>query len=521
LSQDDIVQRSLRGSFALFAGNFVSTALSFVAILFIARLLGPDSYGVYTLCVLIPSLLLNFLGFGVTSGITRYAALYLSRGRPDVARRMTVNGAVFVIVFGVALAAIDLGTAGFTARSLLHRPEIEPLIQFASVFILVQAAFQSGVAALLGWSYMGRISGTTIVQGALRLAVVVPLLYLGYQVYGALAAYAISVGLGGLLAFYLLWQGMRGTKSEKGHFFSDVKTLLSYGRELFVGTFVTNISSQYVVLILAIIASNTYVGFYQSAANFVTAITITSGAIAQALFPAFAHLEGTKADVGRAFTLATKYMGFAIAPVIFLLMSASVQLIRLPLGSSYSAAAFFLTLLAFSNVSLIFGHGVLPSFFNGLGKPRYYMVFSLAGSGVIFALAPLLGIFAGFGVYGLIVSTLVANMVGVSVGIYLASRFFQAYVDGRACVSIVATSVLAFVVVSLLSSLSLPDAILLPVEVVVFAAVYLSAAPLLRAISPEDLDILRSALDGLGRFKVILLPILNYERWVLRIAGRK
>ncbi|MDA4131959.1 MAG: oligosaccharide flippase family protein, partial [Thaumarchaeota archaeon] len=107
MSDVEIAQRSTRGSFALFAGNFLSTVISFVAILFIARLLGPGDYGVYTLSVLVPTILLNFLGFGVNSGITRYAAYNLSQGDPGVARRMTVNGATFVLMVGVALSAVD------------------------------------------------------------------------------------------------------------------------------------------------------------------------------------------------------------------------------------------------------------------------------------------------------------------------------------------------------------------------------------------------------------------------------
>jgi stage V sporulation protein B len=519
LSDVEIAQRSTRGSFALFAGNFLSTVISFVAILFIARLLGPGDYGLYTLSVLVPTILLNFLGFGVNSGITRYAAYNLSQGDPGVARRMTVNGATFVLMVGVALSAVDYLAAGFLAGAILHRPDIAPMLRISASFILAQAVFQSGVAALLGWSYMGKIGATNIVQAALRLGVVVPLLYLGYGVYGALAAYFVSVALGGLLAYSLLWRGMRGPIASRGHFGPDVRTLLSYGRELFVGTFVTSISAQYVVLILAVIASNAYVGYYQSASNFIAAITLTSGAITQALFPAFAHLEGSGSDVARAFTYATKYMGFAITPIIFLLMGASLQIIRLPLGSSYATASTFLTLLALSNISFLFGLGVLPSFFNGMGRPRYYMLFSVSAAAVLFALAPLLSIVAGLGVVGLILSIFSANVVAVVIGLYLASRFLDAHVDLRACVSILASSLLAYLAVVAISRLHLEDAILLPVEIIVFVFVYLTAAPLLRAVGPEDLGILQSALSGLGRFQVVVQPVLRYERFVLRVSG--
>lgn len=62
--------------------------------------------------------------------------------------------------------------------------------------------------------------------------------------------------------------------------------------------------------------------------------------------------------------------------------------------------------------------------------------------------------------------------------------------------------------------------VLLVLEVVVFAVVYLTAAPLLRAIGPEDIEILSSALSGLGSFKSLILPVVAYERLVLRLSGR-
>ena len=521
MSHVEIARRSTRGSFALFAGNFTTTAISFVAIVIIARLLGPSQYGVYTLSILIPNILLNFLGLGVNSGITRYAAFHLSQDRPDIARRITNNGIAFVLLFGVALAAVCFAGAGFLSDFVLHRPDMAGLVRFASLIILAQALFQSAVSALLGWSLMGNISVTSVFQSSLRLLIAVPLVVLGFAVQGALVGYVLSIVIGGALGLLLLLRrtGRGGARPLEG-FGEDVRTMLTYGRTLFVGQFASNISAQYVLLILAAVAANTYVGYYQSASNFTSAITLTSGAITQALFPAFAHLEGTKGDLGRAFTLATKYMGFALTPVIFLLMGASVQLIVVPFGSSYSTASTYLALLALSNISLLFGQGVLASFFNGVGRPRFYMAYSLAGAGTLFVLAPLLTLGLGMGIPGLILSLFISNMVAVATGLYLSSRYFKTRIDLSAALSILGSSILAFLAVLPLGASHINGVVLLGLEVVVFAVVYLTAAPLLRAIRQDDIEILTSAVAGLGRFKSVVLPILAYERFLIHLGRR-
>ena len=147
------------------------------------------------------------------------------------------------------------------------------------------------------------------------------------------------------------------------------------------------------------------------------------------------------------------------------------------------------------------------------------MVFSLLATGALLVLAPLLSITMGLGVQGLIYSTLASNLVGVSIGLYFASQNFGARMDLRAALSILGSSVLSLFAVLPLEVSGFNDLVLLVAEIVVFAAVYLTAAPLLQAIGPEDLDVLASALEGLGRFKSLVLPVLGYERFIMKRFG--
>ena len=137
------------------------------------------------------------------------------------------------------------------------------------------------------------------------------------------------------------------------------------------------------------------------------------------------------------------------------------------------------------------------------------------------ALAPLLSIGLGLGVPGLIYSILISNMVAVTTGLYLASRHFDAKIDLQAALSIMSSSILAFLVILPIEMSRFNDLVSLTLEVFIFAAVYLTAVPLLRGLGPEDLEILGSALGGLGRFKSLVLPILAYERFIMRHSGRR
>ncbi len=446
----------------------------------ITRLLGKNEFGVYTLAILLPGILVNFLGFGVSSGIARYAAYHLSRDEPDVAKRMTINGLAFLFSVGLLLSTLCYVGAGPFSTDILHRPDIAGVARFASLYLLALCIFQSMLAALLGWSAMGSISLSNVSHSVMRLAVTAALVLLGFGTLGAIAGYATASFLAAILALAFLWSKMGGRPSGLSGFITDVRTMLSYGYSLFAGQFALNIAAQYVVIVLAAIASNSDVGLYQSAVNITAAISVVSAAMTQTLFPAFAHLQGSEGDIRQAFKYATKYMGFIIAPIIFFLMGSAPQLTDIVYSSAYSAATPYLELLALSNLSLLFGYGVLQSFFNGVGRTRLFMAFALSGAAAQIVLAPLLSIYAGLGIPGLIYSIAVANLIATTCGILLARRYLNAKVEMQSAFSILVTALVSYLALLALRTVQVGDIAQLLLGAVVFAVVYLTVAPVAR-----------------------------------------
>src|SRR2546428_7125032 len=109
LADIEVARRSASGSFILFAGNIISAAILAVTAILVTRLLGPAGFGAYTLLLVLPNLLQSFVGLGINAGITRYAALHLSKGEPEVARRLTFHGLIFIFVSGIFLFLVALG----------------------------------------------------------------------------------------------------------------------------------------------------------------------------------------------------------------------------------------------------------------------------------------------------------------------------------------------------------------------------------------------------------------------------
>jgi len=522
LSITAIAQRSTRASVVLFAGNFVSTGILAVSSIVIARLLGPSSYGSYTLVLLIPQIFQLFVGFGVNSAITRFSAYHIARGEEDVARRFSINSMVFLLLFGGALSAVCFVASGSVSADVLHRPELAPLVRDVSVAIIAQTALQASVQGLVGWNLTGLASMGSILQAALRLAIAPALVVSGFGVLGALTGYTAGYLIAGTAAgaaFYVLRLRRTQERRAAANFVADVKELVSYGLPVYTGNVLGGVASYFVTLLVALIATNAVVGYYQAANNITSAYTLALAAITLALFPAFSSLHGAGADTASAFRRATKFVAYIMTPAILFIAGAAGAIMRILYGPAFSAADTYLVLLAVSDIPLVLGSTVASAFFNGVGKTRLSLAVGAASASALVVSAPLLGDVFGLGVDGLIYALFVSNALSGGAGLYFAARYLGATVDLRSVAATFAASAMGYVAVVLTSGLALSDLFSLAVDVLVFFGVYFTAAPVLRAIDASDVETLGTALGGMGAFAGVLRPIIRYELFVARRLG--
>ena len=82
----DIAKVSAKGGFNVLWGLVISTIISSVGVIFIARLLGSDLYGLYAIVLTAPNLIMIFRDWGVNSAMIRFTAQYRAEGRAEEVR---------------------------------------------------------------------------------------------------------------------------------------------------------------------------------------------------------------------------------------------------------------------------------------------------------------------------------------------------------------------------------------------------------------------------------------------------
>jgi stage V sporulation protein B len=163
-----IAQKAARGGLFLFIGNTSSTIILAVGAIIVARLLGPFNYGLYTLTVAIPTLLVALSDVGMNSALVRLPAKARSEG--DLARPNSLIKLGFLLKLAVSTFAFLICYAGSTviATIVLNRPELAPFIQLAALMIVFQAIDDATNNAFIGTDLMQYSAATQIMQAILK-----------------------------------------------------------------------------------------------------------------------------------------------------------------------------------------------------------------------------------------------------------------------------------------------------------------------------------------------------------------
>ncbi len=72
----DIAKVSAKGSFHVLWGLVISTIISSVGTIFIARLLASDLYGLYTVVLTVPTMIQVFRDWGVNYAMVKFTAQF-------------------------------------------------------------------------------------------------------------------------------------------------------------------------------------------------------------------------------------------------------------------------------------------------------------------------------------------------------------------------------------------------------------------------------------------------------------
>jgi O-antigen/teichoic acid export membrane protein len=398
----------------------VSTA-SFTAVLtiFLARKLGPDDFGVFSLAIGIGSIVALVSDLGVSHSVARF-----------VAERRSELGAVAKLVADAVRLKVVLAGVVSLLMALLAGPVADAYHEPALAWTLramAIAVFGQGMVTFFSsvFSGLARTSASfrmVFAESAVETGASIAIVLAGAGAAGAALGrgigYVVGAALGGFTMARLLSRRKRSQDEAPG---VGMRRIVRYASAILVieGAFV--LFTQIDVLVIGAVLSASAVGLFQAPLRLITILGYPGFSLAGGVAPRMAtdSAEGPRVD---AFTRSLRYLLILQAAMVPPILVWAGPIVQVTLGSAYGESADVLRALA----PFVFLSGFAPLLslsVNYMGEARLRVpiaiVTVLINFGIDVVLIPKIGIVGGA------VGTNVAYAIYVPAHLWVCKRMID------------------------------------------------------------------------------------------------
>lgn len=505
-----MLQRSARGSLILMSAQMLSTLISAVGTILVARFLGDTSYGMIFKALVPVNIAMLFRDVGVSSAITRYTSQLRHEGKRGHAYSILKTGIGINLLMGILLSVIVFISAGYIDDYIYsNNHNLKILIQIASADILGMNLMTTSKAVFAGYERMELHSSLTLIYSVLRSVLSPLLVYYGFGPVGAMIGHTAPIIFTGALGVAIVLSYFLGPL-DMGY--QDAgETILKYGWPLFLSGILGGAMTQIYNFLVTVYAETDMVGNYSAATNFGVLVQFFTMPIATTLFPLFSKLDYRAGEALKTvYQQSVKYVSLITIPIVIGMAALSEQIINI-VYPGYDMASWFLTLYSINFLFIGMGSLGLGNLLNSQDKTDVNFRGTIYN--VVFSIPLAIILIPRWGVTGLLISRILTKP-GFFRNIWWTWKNMEITPDWTASAKIYISAAAAYFSTSLLLRFfHHRNSVEFIAGGVLLVLVYTTGIILLRVIDVQDLENLRSLTRGLGP----LAPLFNFLLDVLRL----
>ena len=269
-----------------FITRLATAAFNIGIIIIIARVLGPEGQGLYSLIILFPSLLLIFTSFGINP-----ASVFLIGKGKYSPKEVFGNGIIFNSLISILSILIGLIVIFFFSENFF--PGVEKKYLFLILpLIPLTLFFGLGSQILLGMQKIKKYNIVSFLQTSLFLILIGVLFFQWFSIGSVILAQIFSFLLAGIILFFIVKKEVGGfsLRFNKNYF----KESFSYGIKMHLGGIFSFLHYRIDLFLLNIFINPLAVGFYYAAAKLAEGIWVFSTSASTMLFTRVASEKDEK-----------------------------------------------------------------------------------------------------------------------------------------------------------------------------------------------------------------------------------
>ncbi len=352
-----------RGAGVGLGGNVIYYAVSYLFGILVARQIGAENFGLYTLGVTAVTLASLITVAGLDRGLMRYASISRGEGQGSALRYLTV----MALAIGGALSLVMALVFWFFPQfvlSLLHWTDKEELLILLPVFaIAIPTMTMTGIAiagtqAFRTMRYRALV--TNVIQPLVKLGVAVLLIFsFGMDLMAPVLGFVIAQVVGAFLSLFFLARLARSAPKHVEAHPGLERKLLSFSAPLLLTNVVAYLNGRTELFVLGIFLTADVVGVFNAAMRLAGLGLIVLTAFNAIFSPVISdlHNRGELERLSTLFKLVTRWMLAAALPIFLVQMLFAPQIMSL-FGPEFASGAHALQVLSVGQMINIATGGV-------------------------------------------------------------------------------------------------------------------------------------------------------------------
>lgn len=192
-----------KGAGIVFAGSILSFGLRYFFQVLVARQIGPDLFGLFSLGISIFVVAEVISALGTTKGVVRFVSLYHRDGDERRVRGTVALTAIVVLVGGTVVCGLLAVLSGLLSTAVFHTSALAPVLRRLAIGIPFSALTTVFICSLLGLKIVKyKVYVRDGFEPMLKAAVAVLLFLLGWKLGAAVSAFVVSIIAGTFLSYF-------------------------------------------------------------------------------------------------------------------------------------------------------------------------------------------------------------------------------------------------------------------------------------------------------------------------------
>lgn len=400
--------KTITQSAITFSGTILNSILGLLFYIVLARNLGPDAFGIFSLTTALLIAIADIANVGIDTGLIKFIPKSVASSDKDYLKILKLGLEIKILIW-LAILFAGWFLVSYISEGIFLKPQLTYPLKLALIGVGGMMLFSYVLHAIQAFQKYLNWSILNVSMNGLRLVLIFVLLGLNaFSLYNSLTIFVVTPFVGFLIGLLVLprFFTTSGEWSLKERFFR-------YNKWIALITLTSAISSRLDTFLTARFLSTTELGVYSAATQLTTVMPQLTFALASVAAPKLASFDSSKAAFDylkklQMLTLGLGILGIALLPVV-------IMLIPLIFGSSYQGSIEPFLILFFAQLLFFIAIPSQQAIFYFFGKPFFLSIVNLINLPLMFGLGLIL--IPAFGVNGAASVIFVGNLFSLAVSL--------------------------------------------------------------------------------------------------------